>query len=96
MLQHICITDMSVIHPHSLNILSQAAAKAGVAASHWDHQRQTVYARVEPNGYSFVPFPVEKYMRLGQPAIKLLHLLGSEAAGLGNVIRASFVNGASL
>jgi hypothetical protein len=36
---------------------------------------------VEPNGYPFVPFSVESYGRLGQPAMKLLHSLGDEAAG---------------
>jgi hypothetical protein len=49
---------------------------------------------VEPHGYGFVPFSLETYGRLGQPAMKLLHLLGDEAAGPGGVMRASFVNGA--
>jgi hypothetical protein len=49
---------------------------------------------VEPNGYSFVPFSVESYGRLGQPAMTLLHALGDEAAGPGGVSRASFVAGA--
>jgi hypothetical protein len=34
------------------------------------------------------------YGRLGQPAMKLLHLLGDEAPGPGGVTRASLVNGA--
>jgi hypothetical protein len=37
---------------------------------------------------------VETYRRLGQLAMKLLHLLGDEAAGPGGVMWASFVNGA--
>jgi hypothetical protein len=49
---------------------------------------------VEPHGYGFVPFSVETYGRLGQPAIKLLHSLGDEATGPGGVMRAAFVNGA--
>jgi hypothetical protein len=52
------------------------------------------YARVEPHGYGFVPFSVETYHRLGQPAMKLLHVLGDKAAGAGGVTRASFVHGA--
>jgi hypothetical protein len=44
------------------------------------------------HGYGFVPFSVETYGRLGQPAKKLLHSLGDEAAGPGGVTRASFVN----
>jgi hypothetical protein len=36
---------------------------------------------------------VESYGRLGQPAMKLLHQLGDEAAGPGGITRASFVAG---
>jgi hypothetical protein len=92
--QGIAIADVSIIHPTSLNTLSRAAAAAGAAASHRDRQKQTAYARVEPNGYSVVPFSVESYGRLGQPAMTLLHSLGDEAAGPGGVSRASFVAGA--
>jgi hypothetical protein len=52
------ITDISTIHPLSLNTLTQAATMAGAAASNRDQQR-TTYARVVPHGYSFVPFSVE-------------------------------------
>jgi hypothetical protein len=92
--QGIAIADVSIIHPTSLNTLSRAAATAGAAASHRDRQKRTAYARVEPNGYNFVPFSVESYGRLGQPAMALLHSLGDEAAGPGGVSRASFVAGA--
>jgi hypothetical protein len=92
--QGITIADVSIIHPTSLNTLSRAAATAGAAASHRDRQKQTAYARVEPNGYSFVPFSVESYGRLGHPAMTLMHSLGDEAAGPGGVSRASFVAGA--
>jgi hypothetical protein len=34
------------------------------------------------------------YRRIGQPAMKLLHALGDEAAGPGGVTRVSFVAGA--
>jgi hypothetical protein len=90
--QGISITDISVIHPLSLNIISRAATTAG--ASHRDQLKRTAYARVEPHGYCFIPFSVETYGCLGQPAMKLLHLLGDEAAGPGGVTRASFVNSA--
>jgi hypothetical protein len=92
--QGIFITDISVIHPLSLNIISRAATTAGAAASHRDQRKRTAYARVEPNAYGFVPFSVETYGRLGQPAIKLLHMLADEAAGPSGVTRASFVHGA--
>jgi hypothetical protein len=42
----------------------------------------------------FVPFSVESYRHLGQPAIELLHKLGDDAAGPGGVSRAPFVAGA--
>jgi hypothetical protein len=54
--QGIAIADFSVIQLTSLNTLSRPAATAGATASHQDRQKQTAYARVEPNGYSFVPF----------------------------------------
>jgi hypothetical protein len=92
--QGISIADISIIHPLSLNTISRAATMAGAAASHRDQQKRMAYARVEPHGYGFVPFSVETYGRLGQPAMKLLHSLGDEAAGPGGVTRASFVNGA--
>jgi hypothetical protein len=90
----ITIADISLIQPLSINTLSAAAATAGAAASRRDQQKRAAYARVEPNGYPFVPFSVDSYGRLGQPAMKLLHALGDEAAGPGGVHRASFVAGA--
>jgi hypothetical protein len=74
--------------------LPQGISTAGAAASHRDQLKRTAYARVEPHGYGFESFSVETYGRLGQPAMKLLHVLGDEAAGPGGVTRASFVNGA--
>jgi hypothetical protein len=47
-----------------------------------------------PKCYEFVPVSVESYGRLSQPAMKLLHTLGEEAAGPGGISRASFVDGA--
>jgi hypothetical protein len=76
-----------------MNSLSWAATTAGAAAPHQDQQKRTAYARVEPHGYSFVPLFVETYGRLGQTAMKLLHLL-HEAAGPEGITCASFVNGA--
>jgi hypothetical protein len=92
--QGISIADISVIHPLSLNIISRAATTSGAAASHRDQRKRTAYAGVEPHGYGFVPSSVETYVCLGQPAMKLLHSLGDEAAGPEGVTRASFVNGA--
>jgi hypothetical protein len=90
----ITISDLSVIPPLSISTLPSAAITAGAAASHRDQQKRTAYARVEPNRYGFVPFSVETYGRIGQPAMKLLHDLGEEAAGPGGVSWSSFVVGA--
>jgi hypothetical protein len=94
--QVITVTDISSVHPLSINTLS-AAAKAGAASSCGDQQKRNAYVRVEPNVYAFVPFSVESYGRLGNPAMKLLHDLGDEAAGPGGVsgrllLRALFVS----
>jgi hypothetical protein len=91
--QGIVITDGFRYLPTSLAVLSLAAATAW-AASQRDRQKRTAYARVEPNGYSFVPFSVVSYGRLGHPAMKLLQLLGDEAVGPGGVLRSVFVAGA--
>jgi hypothetical protein len=92
--QATAIADVPVILPTSLNTLSPAAATAGAAASHRDRQKQTAYARMEPNGCSVDPFSVKSYGGLGQPVMKLLHSLGDEAAGPGSVSQASFEAGA--
>jgi hypothetical protein len=84
--QGISILDVSVIHPLSLNTLPCTAATAGAAAAQRDQQKRTARARVEASGYSFVPFTVKTYRRLGQSAI--LHLLGDEAIGPNGVARA--------
>jgi hypothetical protein len=49
------------------------------------------FARVEPNGYDFVPLSVESFGHLGLPAIKLLNDVGDETAGPGGVMRAFIV-----
>jgi hypothetical protein len=76
-----------------LNALTFAVATAGAAAAPGDLQKPPAYVRVDPNGYGFVPFFVDTYGRLGQPTMKLLHLVGEDAAGPGEVTRASFAAG---
>jgi hypothetical protein len=85
--------DVSV-DPLSINTLPQAATTEGAAASARDQQKRHAYARVEPNGYGFVPSSVDSDGRLGLPAIKLLQELGDEAPGPGGVSHTSFVAGA--
>jgi hypothetical protein len=92
--RRISITNISVIHPLSVQILSFAPDTAGAAASFCNQQKKTTYTRVEPNGYGFVPFSVETHGRLGHPAMNLLYQPGDEAAGAVGVCRASFVSGA--
>jgi hypothetical protein len=90
----ITIVNISITHPLAINTLAEAATMAGAAAARRDQQKRAMYSRVQPDGYPFVPFSVESYGRIGQPAMKLLLALGDEAAGLGGVTRASFVAGA--
>jgi hypothetical protein len=87
----ITIADISITHPLAINTLAAAATTAGAAAARRNQQKHATYSRVEPNGYPFVPFSVESYGRIGQPAMKLLHAPGDEAAGPGGVTQASFV-----
>jgi hypothetical protein len=77
-----------------MNIISRAANTSGAVASRRDQQKRTAYARVEPHGYDFVPLSAEICSCHDQTAMKLLHLLGDNAAGPVGVTRASFVNGA--
>jgi hypothetical protein len=74
--------------------LHRAATTAGAAASHRDQQKRTTYAWLGPNGYEFVPVSVESYGCLSHPAMKLMHMIGEEAADPGGVSRASCVEGA--
>jgi hypothetical protein len=90
----ITIADISITHPLAIKTLAAAATTAGAAAARRDQQKRATYSRVEPNGFPFVPFSVESYGRIGQPAMKLLHALGDEAAGPGGGMGASFVAGA--
>jgi hypothetical protein len=90
----ITIADISITHPLAINTLAAAATTAGAAAARREQQKRATYSRVEPNGYPFVPFSVESYGRIGQPAMKFLHALGDEAAGPGGITRTSFVAGA--
>jgi hypothetical protein len=92
--QDISIAHISVVHPLSINTLPHAATTAGAAATARDQQKRRAFVRLEANGYGFVPFSVESYGRLGLLAMKLLHELGDEAAGVKGVTCASFVTGA--
>jgi hypothetical protein len=67
---------------------------AGAAAARREQQKRTSHLGEELNGFPFVPFSVESYRRIGQPAMKVLHALGDEAAVPDEVMRASFVAGA--
>jgi hypothetical protein len=81
----ITITDISITHPLAINTLAAAATTAGAATARRDQQKRATYSRVQPNGYPFVPFSFESYGRIDQPAMKILHALGDEAAGPGGV-----------
>jgi hypothetical protein len=80
----IAIADVSVVHLLSTNLLHRASTTAGAEASHPDQQNRTTYAWLELYGYELVPVSSESYRRFRQPAMKLLHTLGKEAANPGD------------
>jgi hypothetical protein len=65
--------------------LRRENSRCASAVARRDHQKRTAYAEVERNDYDFVSFSVESYGHIGQPAMKLLHQLGHEAASPGGV-----------
>jgi hypothetical protein len=86
----ITIADISAIHPLSIHTLPAEATSAGAAAAGRDPHIHEWSQTAAP----LCTFSVESYGRSSQPAMKLLHALGNEAAGPGGVDRASFVAGA--
>jgi hypothetical protein len=74
----ITISDISVIHPLSTNIVPCAASTAGTAASHRDQQRCT--QEWSPTATVSLRFVPETHGRLGHPAMKPSHNLGEEQA----------------
>jgi hypothetical protein len=53
----------------------------------------TLSRQLPLNSFNFVLFFVETCRSLGQPVMKILNVLGDEAAGPGVVLPASFVGG---
>jgi hypothetical protein len=91
------VVDVSATHPVGVATGAVAAMTDGVAAAKHDGEKRRSYNRLNPNGYPFVPFSVETYGRLGNPAIALLERLGVEAAAaavLGAVSKSAFVRSA--
>ena len=71
--------DGSIIHPGASGCIRQAAQQAGAAAAKRDQDKRALYATSDPHGYHFVPFSVESYGRLGQPALQFLNKVAAVA-----------------
>jgi hypothetical protein len=87
------VADISVIHPSGAATLGAAALTDGAAARR-DTTKRAAYNALEPNGYDFIPFPVESYGRLGKPALALLSRFGEEVCSSGPIWKGAFLAGA--
>jgi hypothetical protein len=83
------VVDVSVTHPSGVTNRAAAETTDGAAAARRDREKGWTYGQLEPNGYPFIPFPVEPYGRLGKPAISFLGQLGLQAKEAGRKVRKS-------
>ena len=84
------ILDVSVIHPGASSYAEKAAKQPGYAADLRADQKRKKYSGAGYEGYTFVPFSVESYGRLGKPAMAFLNKL-SRDSGLRGTSRGAFM-----
>jgi hypothetical protein len=88
---HSCRVGSPTLSPHYIPISHSHSRRS---ALQWQRNRTCkAFAHVELSGNSLVPFTEDTYGCLGQPAMRLLHILENGAAG-GCVTRAPFAAGA--
>ena len=86
------ILDISVIHPCAASHIKHAKSDPGWAAAMRDEAKRKSYAAGGYEGYAFVPFSVESYGRLGQPAMKFLKKLSRDSGLQGASQHAFFAS----
>jgi hypothetical protein len=87
--------DVSVVHPAADSFVGAAARAPGAAAAARDlHKRNLYLRRGFDRGFELVPFSVESYGRLGEPAMRFLATLAATAASGGRVSQRAFMEGA--
>jgi hypothetical protein len=89
------VVDVSVIQPPGYTTLAATAQSDGPAAAKRDEAKRWSYDHLELHGYPSVPFTVECYVRLGNPALLLFACLGPEVAeSARGASKSGFVAGA--
>jgi protein-tyrosine-phosphatase len=87
--------DVSVVHTTAASFVEAASLEAGAAAKARDRQKRDHYRRRGfVQAFELVPFSVETFGRLGDPAMGFLNTLGTVAAAGGRVSKKAFVEGA--
>jgi len=92
MLDDLLMVDISCVHPGGVTKRGIASKQAGAAAAARDKRKRKDHANDGTPGYTFVPFSVETYGRLGVEADKLLKDLATEAASTGVWEREAFLH----
>ena len=92
MLDNLLMVDTSCVHPGGVTKRGIASKRAGAAAESRDKRKRKDHAKDGTPGYTFVPFSIETYGRLGVEADKLLKDLATEAASTGVWEREAFLH----
>ena len=91
----ISIVDVVVTHPANRSAVGSACSRTGAAAKAAEDGKKREYRRYADAGqYSFVPFAVESFGRLGASAQRFLKMLGEVASSQGMVSQSAFVRSA--
>jgi len=83
--------DVSVTHPASQEYRDAACRRPGAAAERRDTKKMNDHAKDGTSGYSFIPFSIESYGRLGKPAEQLLKEVAEKASSTGMCDRNDFL-----
>lgn len=82
-LDDLLMVDVSCVHPAGATMRAMASKQAAAAATARDKAKRRDHAKDGTPGYTFVPFSIETYGRLGVEADKLLKDLAIDAASTG-------------
>jgi hypothetical protein len=91
-LEDLLNVDVSVTHPAMHSVRVKASKTPGAAAEERDKQKRRYHEKNGTPGYSFVPFSVETYGRLGKDAENLLRDMAERAASTGDCDRDCFLH----
>lgn len=91
-LEDLLNVDVSVTHPAMHSVRIKASKTPGAAAEERDKAKKRYHEKNGTPGYSFVPFSVESYGRLGKDAENLLKDMAERAASTGDCDRNGFLH----